>query len=165
MLFFLFGHPGCGKNYVGEIFRDFFGFYFYDGDEQLTAGMKEIMKIEILPYDLREEFYERVVEEVVELDKRHDKLVISQALPFQKHRDLILEDLPHAKFLWIKADPNLIQQRLSHRAGHHVDSDYSKRLQKVFEPPYSDISIIVNNTDQESVIEQIKNNILTFSRM
>lgn len=43
MLLILFGLPGCGKNYVGEILQSSFGFYFYDGDDALTDDMRDCL--------------------------------------------------------------------------------------------------------------------------
>ena len=41
MLIYLYGLPAAGKNFVGEIFKNNFNFYFQDADEYLPKLMKD----------------------------------------------------------------------------------------------------------------------------
>ena len=40
-IIYLFGLPGAGKNYVGEVLRDVWGLEFADADEWLLQDMRE----------------------------------------------------------------------------------------------------------------------------
>ena len=40
-IIYLFGLPGAGKNYVGELLRDAWGLEFADADEWLLQDMRE----------------------------------------------------------------------------------------------------------------------------
>ena len=40
-MIYLFGLPGAGKNYVGELLRDVWGLEFADADEWLLQDMRE----------------------------------------------------------------------------------------------------------------------------
>ena len=44
MLIYLYGLPGTGKNFIGEIFKSRFNFYFQDADEYLPIKMKNKLK-------------------------------------------------------------------------------------------------------------------------
>ena len=41
MFIVLFGPAGVGKNYVAEILKKQFGFYFYDADDDVTDEIRE----------------------------------------------------------------------------------------------------------------------------
>jgi shikimate kinase len=53
LLIILFGLSGSGKNYVGRILRDDFGFLFYDADTDLTPEMQDAIKRQMLIPDFQ----------------------------------------------------------------------------------------------------------------
>ena len=44
MLIYLYGLPGAGKNFIGEVYKNKFNFYFKDADEYLPEKMKNKLK-------------------------------------------------------------------------------------------------------------------------
>jgi len=44
ILIILFGLPGAGKNFVEDILRDEFEFFYYDIDDDIPEKIKEIVK-------------------------------------------------------------------------------------------------------------------------
>ena len=43
MIIYLYGLPGVGKNYIGEIFKNKFNFNFIDADDYLPINMNYLM--------------------------------------------------------------------------------------------------------------------------
>ncbi len=61
MLLIVFGLPGAGKTYVGKLLKDEFGFYFYDGDRDLTDEMRQALKEKKLFNDsMRDVFFQQL---------------------------------------------------------------------------------------------------------
>ena len=40
MLIYLYGLPGAGENFIGEIYKNKLNYYFQDADEYLSDKMK-----------------------------------------------------------------------------------------------------------------------------
>jgi gluconokinase len=49
MLLILFGLPGSGKNFVGRILQEDFGFLFHDADDDLPDEMREAIQSQQIP--------------------------------------------------------------------------------------------------------------------
>jgi carbohydrate kinase (thermoresistant glucokinase family) len=145
MLIVLFGKPGCGKNFIGKIMKDEFGFYFFDGDDCLTAKMKKrISKGIIITKKMRREFYGRLTKKISKLSRGKNRLVVAQAIPIEKYRELILKKFPQAKLILVSAKDAIIKNRLLTRK-HLADADYCKKINKLFEKPKIKYQKIIND--------------------
>jgi len=156
MIFFLFGLLGAGKNYVGRVFADEFGYTFYDADEDLTPAMKGAIAYQTeFTEHMRDEYFEIVIGRMAELRQNHKKLVISQALFKNRHRQRILAHFPGIKFVWVQSDEQLIGKRLSARKDHPADRSYGELVNRLFEGPCIPHEILVNNGGRQEVVGQI----------
>lgn len=156
MIFFLFGMLGAGKNFVGRVFADEFGFTFYDADQDLTPAMKEaIADHEVFTEQMRNEYFETVIGRIAELKKNHKQLVIAQALFKNRHRQQILFHFPEIKLVWVQADEQLIWRRLEVRKAHPASKSYGEMVNKLFEIPNIPHEVLVNNRGKEEVVEKI----------
>ena len=156
MIIFLFGLLGVGKNFVGKIFADEFGFTFYDADQDLTATMKEaIASHREFTEQMRDEYFEIVIGKIAELKKTHKRLAIAQALFKNRHRQRILLHFPEIQFVWVQADEQLTRKRLKARNYHPAGKSYGDLVNKLFEIPNIPYGVLINNMRKEEVAEQI----------
>ena len=85
MLLIVFGLPGAGKTYVGNLLRDEFGFYFYEGDRDLTDEMQQALKEKKLFNDsMRDVFFKNLIGKVSQLHKTKKHLVVAQTFIKEK---------------------------------------------------------------------------------
>jgi len=75
----LFGLPGTGKTYVGKVFEKYFGYYFYDGDYDLTPEMKQAIKTKTVFTDqMRDVYFEKLISRIQDLSSSIKNLVGSR---------------------------------------------------------------------------------------
>lgn len=148
VLIVLFGLPGAGKTYVGEVFRDRFDCFFYDGDENLSEEMKEFIAAKKEFTDkMRDDFFEELVVSVGQLIKKHRRLVVAQTFIKEKYRSNLAERFPEAKFVLIETDTKLRENRLAKRTDLVLDRDYARGMVLAFEPPRIEHFVMSNNTE------------------
>jgi len=155
MLIYLFGLPAAGKNYVGEVLAEEFGYTFYDGDLDLTPEMREAMR-EGRPFTegMRDRFYALLIGRIAELRPAHPDLAFCQATFKERHRDLIAEAQPDIVFVLVEADEAVRVMRLA-RGDNPVTVEYAQRIAGFFEPPRHPHFIITNNRGRAEVVRQL----------
>lgn len=154
MLLIIFGLPGVGKTYIGNVLKNEFGFYFFDGDDDLTDEMKKALKEKKLFNDsMRDVFFQRLINKVLKLYKTKKRLVIAQTFIKEKYRNQLLKVLPSAKFILVQTKTELREKRLLQR--NDLDLSYVKNMVKLFEKPAIKHFKIENNIDGK--MQVIKN--------
>lgn len=144
----LFGKPGSGKNFIGEIFEKEFGYHFYDATADLTPEMRENIKFGRLhSLDQRDEFAKNLIVRLTELKKNYEKIVFAQALVMERHRVMLHEAHPDAQLLLIESDDEILDSRASNRQGHILTGHYANQLGKIFEPTNLPHWKIINNSE------------------
>src|SRR5689334_345638 len=128
----LFGLPGAGKTFVGEVIRERYGFYFYEGDRDLPDEMKDRIR-ESLPIadDFRDKFFRRIIYNLQK--NKESKIVLTQTFIKEKYRQWILDTFPGAKFVFIEASDTVREQRLKKR--DDLNLVYAKKMTTLFEKP------------------------------
>lgn len=147
MIIYLYGLPGVGKNYIGEIFKNKFNFNFIDADDYLPINMKT--KLKNGKHFTKEEisnYHKIIAYNIFELKSLYSNLVITQASLFREHRKIIIKLNPETKFIHIRSNIDTINKRLKKRNGY-VTQEYSDHLQKFLEVGTNDI-YIENNLDK-----------------
>ena len=73
MFLYLFGLPAAGKNYVGQVLADEFGYTFYDGDLDLTDELRHAVR-DGRPFTdpMRDRFYTALVERIAALREQEE---------------------------------------------------------------------------------------------
>ncbi len=157
MMIFLFGKLGCGKNFVGRILEEEFGFDFYDADEDLTDAMKEAIRNHQEITDVvRDEFVNIVINRLREKLSRTDRLVVAQALFRNRHRHQVLDHFPCTRFVWVQADDAIMYARLPRRSGHIASKTYGEIINRNFETPDLPCIVIYNNAGREEIVRRLK---------
>jgi gluconate kinase len=87
VLIIVFGLPGAGKTYVGRILQECFGFFFYDGDNDLPDRMRAAIAAQA-PIDdaMRDVFFARIILSIRRLQPEHNRLVVGQTCIKEKYR-------------------------------------------------------------------------------
>ena len=163
-LIILFGLPGTGKTYVGKILKEYFGFYFYDGDNDLTEEMIDAIKTKTVFTDqMRDRFFIILIKKIQSLKSKYQKLVVSQTFIKEKYRLQLLKKIPEAKFFLIKTKRFLREKRLIERKDYPLDLEYARKMVKNFETPKIDHKVIKNNKEGAKYIKkQIQQFLLQF---
>ena len=145
-LIVIFGFPGVGKTYIGEILRDIYGYYLHDGDIDIPKDMKErIDHARPLTVDMRDEFFQKLLEHIQDLAAVHERLVVTQTFIKEKYRTKVKDAFPTAKFIYIEADEKIREHRLKKRTNYPLDIDYAKKMTGFFEKPKIKHDVIINN--------------------
>lgn len=155
MLIYLFGLPAAGKNYVGEVLADEFGYTFYDGDLDLTPEMRDAVR-DGRPFTeaMRDRFYALLIDRISELRPAHPELAFCQATFKEHHREGIAAAHPDVVFVLVEADEAVRVARLS-RGNNPVTVEYARLIAGFFEPPRHPHFVISNNEGRDDVVRQL----------
>lgn len=166
LLIILFGLPGTGKTFVGNIFKKYFDFYFYDGDDDLTEEMKKAIKIQrVFTDQIRNAFFKKLIKNIqnllalseVEGKSKYKNLIIAQTFIKEKYRADLLRKIPEAKFILIETKKSVREKRLIQRIDYPLDLEYARKMKINFDTPMIDHQIIINDEDgEENIKKQIK---------
>ena len=156
MFLYLFGLPAAGKNYVGEVLAEAFGYTFYDGDLDLTDELRDAVR-EGRPFTdpMRDRFYAALVERIAALRRDHADLAFCQATFKERHRAQMAAAFPDVVFVLVEADEAARLARLAH-GGNPVTVEYAQRIAAFFEPPQHPHFVIRNDGGREEVVAQLR---------
>ncbi len=156
MIFLLFGKPGAGKNFVGDVISKNFDFYHYDADKDLPDYLiKKIKTNQLATDEERMDFYNIVIDKINFLKKTQQNIVVSQATIKEKFRQLLIDKFPEIKFVYVRADSDIAAKRLLKRK-HFVSKKYADDLEALFEEPRLEHFILNNNYGKKEIIDQFK---------
>jgi gluconate kinase len=155
MFIYLFGLPAAGKNYVGQVLADEFGFEFYDGDRDLTPELRDAVRHQ-QPFTeaMRDRFYARLVERIAELRLIYADLAFCQATFKERHRQQIAAAFPDVVFVLVQAEEVVRMARLR-EGSTAVTVEYARQIASFFEPPRHEHRVIDNNGGREEVVRQL----------
>lgn len=173
-LIYLFGLPGAGKNFVGEMLRDEWGMQFADADEWLLDDMKQsLVRGEGFSPEQRDRYYAYVAARIGQLKAatpiiRKDDAGAQGSMPFRglavaqatfkaQHRRLVAAAHAEVQLWWVRAAESDRMERLR-KGGNRVDTELGKKMRADFEAPQplSPVSVDgtqVGATDCHAVID------------
>jgi len=151
----IFGFPGAGKTYVGNILKKYFDFYLYDGDKSLTSDMKEAIETKAtITDDMRDVFFQNIIKKAQQLKVRYNKIVIAQTFIKEKYRVLFVNKIPEAQFILVQANKRIRETRLMQRKKYLLDLEYTRKMCFNFDTPYINYDIVINNIDGEVYVKR-----------
>lgn len=156
-IYLIFGLPGAGKTFIGRIFEKEFGYFFYDGDNELTDDMKDAIKNKI-PFTnpMRNKFFQKLISKIKELKKNHPKIVVTQTFIKEKYRKWVIDEIPEARFVLVETKTEIRESRLNKRTDYPLDIEYARGMCLNFDPPLIPHKIIINDAEgKESIKDQI----------
>jgi len=147
-LIILFGPTGAGKTYVGKLLAKEFGYFFYDGDSDLTDEMKQALhSMQPINDQMRHRFITQLIRSIERLCYNHDKLVVAQTFIKDKYRRRLLKKLPQAKFILVQTKTSLRYRRRRERADYPWNETYVKTMDSLFEAPRIPYQTITNDSN------------------
>jgi gluconokinase len=154
-ILFLFGLSGSGKSYVGELIAELASWHVYHADQDITQAMK-LALAEQRPFTpkMRDEYFLLVAERMLTLRQRHKRIVVTQAVYKQKHRDQLMKQVPDMEMICIEASDQQIFQWLNCR-DQGISGASAAALRMDFEPALKGTKIIHNQGDRAQIITQL----------
>ncbi|HLD01808.1 MAG TPA: AAA family ATPase [Patescibacteria group bacterium] len=150
MMLILFGLPGAGKTYIGKLLEKEFGFFFYDGDIDLTEEMKQAITTKTPFTDqMRDVYFNTLLQTVSRLHVKHQKLVLAQTFIKETYRKIFLKSFPHVQFVLIAVKTSVREKRLKKRKELPLDISYTRQMVQNFEKPIISHIVVANNQDGE----------------
>lgn len=158
-LLVIFGKPGAGKSYVADIAARSFGYFSHNGDDDLPAPMKELLLQKGTITDtMRKKFAANMIATVQKLSKKHENLIVHQTFLKEFMRIQILNAFPYAKFILVKSDDAVREQRYLAREYFNLGLSYLRHMTDLFEPVQIPHTVLKNNSEGPThIVEQLKN--------
>ncbi len=134
MLLILFGLPGAGKSYVGQMLRDQFGFVFHEADDDIPDDYRQLVQAgHVVGEPMRDAYHWHLLDRIAELQRAGPRLAVAAPLLRDRHRQWIHERFPEAIFILVQTDPAVWQARLAERV-HTISLDYARVVAGLYEP-------------------------------
>ncbi|MBV1914215.1 MAG: hypothetical protein KUG72_02450 [Pseudomonadales bacterium] len=154
-IIFLFGLSGAGKSYVGNLIGELDDWYVYHADDDLTDEMLLALK-EQRPFteSMRDDFFPVVAQRLLALSRKHKRIVVTQGVYKQRHRDYMMTAIPEMEMLCVDASNPFIEQRLGNRA-KGISNASAEALRRDFELPDRETKVITNQSGPSEVVQQL----------
>lgn len=153
MLLIIFGLPGAGKSYLGNILQKTFGFFHYDGDDALPINMKKMLiKGERITNRQRSIFFNKLIQQVKKIATQYKYITVSQTFIKEQYRLRFAKHFPNATFLLVHTDTLVREKRLARRKTFPLEKEYQHTMSLMFEPPGIPYIIINNNASGKKIL-------------
>lgn len=159
MVIFLFGLPGVGKSYIGQLLRERASLYFWEGDDALSLEMHEAVNRE-QPFSsaMMEELTSSIIQQILDLKKQHQIVVVSQAMLIESDRIKISQHVGEVLYVYVHCSLPLMRERVKRR-GDFVTESYLEKLVAAFEQYKAETEAYpsIENADKtdEQLVEEI----------
>lgn len=155
MLLILFGLPGAGKNYVGRILAEDFGYHFHDGDDDLPTEMRTaIAQGQAATQAMRDAHTENIITHIAGLSADGADIAIAAAFFKERNRLQLLAQYPDARFVLVETTRDLLLERLARRTNHLADLAYAQKIFALFEPPQAHPYVTLRNVGNRAVVKR-----------
>jgi gluconokinase len=151
----LMGVSGSGKSTIGQQLADRLRWPFFDGDDFHPAENVAKMS-EGIPLDDsdRRPWLQAMHDKLAELLAQGSPAVLAASLLKQEYRDLVLNGLQDAQLVYLKADPRVIDERLSKRQGHFFKSRLLTSQLEILEEP-ANASVVSVDAPTASIVADV----------
>jgi gluconokinase len=156
MIVVVMGVSGVGKTTIGEELARQLQCKFVDADTYHSPENKlKMSRGEGLTDEDRAPWLKILHRLLADFERRGESVVLACSALKQKYRDEIGADLP-AKWIYLKADPEKIRQRLEERHGHYASSRLLESQLATLEEPTDAIVVNADNPPDLEVIEVMR---------
>jgi gluconokinase len=156
IIIILMGVAGAGKTTVGSRLAAELGWPFYDADDFHPAeNIAKMARGEPLNDADRQSWLELMHDLIHAMLLRGEPAVVACSALKTTYRAMLAKDNPGARFVYLKASPELIRQRLLDRPGHFMKASMLESQFEALEEPAN--ALVVNATlPPERIVEEIK---------
>jgi gluconokinase len=154
MVVILMGVSGSGKTTVGKQLADDLGWSLYDGDDFHTAASIEKMsRGSALTDEDRGPWLATLRVVVDRAIERGENAVLACSALKASYREVLRGGHAGVVFVYLKADPLLIAERLEHRSGHYAKRALLPSQIATLEEPADAVTVDASRTPGEIVAE------------
>jgi gluconate kinase len=134
VLIILFGLPGAGKSFAGQLLATDFGFVFHEADEDIPDDYRRLVQAgQVVGEPMRDDYHRHLLDVIAELQAAHPRLAVAAPLLRDRHRQWIHMRFPDAVFVQVRCEPAAWQARLAART-HTISLAYAQKVAAMDEP-------------------------------
>ncbi len=153
----LMGVSGVGKTTIGQALAQELGWPFYDADDfHPTANVEKMRQGQPLTDDDRHPWLATLHQHIAQLIHAKQAAVVTCSALKQSYRNILAEgQADKLRWVYLKGNYALIQQRLAARAHHFMKADLLASQFATLEEPAGAVVIEVNESP-EVIVRRIK---------
>ena len=142
MVIVMMGPAGAGKTTIGRALAEQLGWPFVEGDDYHPARNIEKMRRGTPLTDQDRVVWLAAIHAIMVrlIDRREHAVVACSALK-ERYRQTLRGDLKPIRFVYLKADPAVLQQRLATRVGHFAGPALLQSQLEALEEPGDDLIV------------------------
>ncbi len=146
------GVSGCGKTTMARKLAEATGSAWLDADDFHSAKNKAKMHAGIpLTDEDRAPWLDRLNTKLQSFAKSGQSGFLACSALKQKYRDRLVQDLPQARFIYLKGSFDLIQNRLASRTNHFMSPGLLESQFATLEEPHEAIVLDISRTEDQMV--------------
>ncbi|HEX9615335.1 MAG TPA: gluconokinase [Bacteroidota bacterium] len=151
MILIVMGVSGSGKTTVGKMLAQEMGWPFYEGDDlHPQANIEKMARGTHLDDTDREPWIRSLRGLIRTLTGQSQNAVVACSALKERHRQVLLKETRNLRFVYLKGEVNLIEERLKERKSHFMKATLLKSQFDTLEEP--DGAIVVDVRQEPAVI-------------
>ena len=155
MIIILTGVSGSGKTTIGRLLAENLGWSFYEGDDFHPQVNIEKMRQGIpLNDDDRKPWLRNLRQLIDELVLKKEMAIVACSALKSSYREMLAGNNKDVKFVFLKGDYQLIEERLNNRSGHFFGANLLKSQFEVMEEPEFGLTVDISQ-EPNAIVDEI----------